>query len=287
MILSVQQVTKKYRRFTALEDITVSFEPGIYGLLAPNGAGKTTLIKMLTTLLFPTAGKITLDGQEIVSLGAEYRGMLGYLPQDFGYYRSNTPRQFLKYIAALQGVERRTAAERAEKLLDLVGLSRAADMRMSRFSGGMLQRVGIAQALINDPGILILDEPTAGLDPGERVRFRNLIHGLAKDRIIILSTHIVSDLDTIAGRILMLKDHHLLYNETPSELKARFAGKIFEVPAGAWDGREGRVLAEKETGEGTVLRIMTENAPDGAVPQTPTLEDVYLCIYENGMSAQS
>ena len=280
MNLSVRQVTKKYRRFTALEDISISFEPGIYGLLAPNGAGKTTLIKMLATLLFPTNGQITLDGKDIVSLGAEYRGMLGYLPQDFGYYRSNTPRQFLKSIAALQGVERRTAAERAEKLLELVGLSQAADKRMSKFSGGMLQRVGIAQALINDPKILILDEPTAGLDPGERVRFRNLIHGLASDRIIILSTHIVSDLDTIAGRIVMLKDHHLLYNEAPSDLKARFAGKIFEVPAGAWDDREGRVLTEKETDDGPMLRIFSESGLEGAAPQSPTLEDVYLCVYE-------
>lgn len=181
-MLSVEHVTKRYGNFTALEDISLAFTPGVYGLLAPNGAGKTTLIKMLTTLLFPSEGQILWDGEDILSLGEAYRGLLGYLPQQFGYYPSYTPRQFLLYAAALQRISRPQAKRRIEELLALVGLADAADKKMKQFSGGMLQRVGIAQAMLNDPRLLILDEPTAGLAPRERVRFRNLIHSLAADR---------------------------------------------------------------------------------------------------------
>ena len=165
-MLSVEHVTKNYGSFTALEDISLTFTPGVYGLLAPNGAGKTTLIKMLTTLLFPTKGQILWEGEDIQALGAEYRGLLGYLPQQFGYYPNHTPRQFLRYAAALQCIPRREADGRIDGLLELVGLSDAADKKLKKFSGGMLQRVGIAVAMLNDPRLLILDEPTAGLDPG-------------------------------------------------------------------------------------------------------------------------
>ena len=199
-MLSVEHVTKTYGKFTALEDISLTFIPGVYGLLAPNGAGKTTLIKMLTTLLFPTKGQILWEGEDIRALGAEYRGLLGYLPQQFGYYPSYTPRQFLRYAAALQCIPKREADGRIDHLLETVGLGDAADKKMKKFSGGMLQRVGIAVAMLNDPKLLILDEPTAGLDPRERVRFRNLIHTLAEDRIVILSTHIVSDLRPSPGK---------------------------------------------------------------------------------------
>ena len=175
-MLTVDHVTKKYGRFTALEEVSITFSDGVYGLLAPNGAGKTTLIKMLTTLLFPTAGQILWNGAEITALGARYRDILGYLPQQFGYYKNDTPRQFLRYLAALKAVPRTQTERRIDELLSLVSLSDAADMKMKKFSGGMLQRVGIAQAMLNDPKLLILDEPTAGLDPKERVRFRNMVH---------------------------------------------------------------------------------------------------------------
>ena len=193
-MLSVEHVTKKYGDFTALEDVSLTFTPGVYGLLAPNGAGKTTLIKMLTTLLFPTSGQILWTGEDIHALDENYRGLLGYLPQEFGYYPGYSPRQFLRYAAALQCIPRQETEERIERLLKLVGLEDVANKKLKKFSGGMLQRVGIAQAMLTEPELLILDEPTAGLDPRERVRFRNLIHSLASDRIVILSTHIVYDI---------------------------------------------------------------------------------------------
>ena len=215
-MLTVEHITKKYGNFTALEDISLQFTPGVYGLLAPNGAGKTTLIKMLTTLLFPTSGQILWEGEDIHALDEEYRGLLGYLPQEFGYYPGYTPRQFLRYVAALQCIPQKEADLKISQLLELVGLSDAEHKKMRQLSGGMRQRVGIAQAMLNDPKLLILDEPTAGLDPRERVRFRNLIHSLAEDRIVILSTHIVSDIETIAGQIVMLRDHRLFCCDSPA-----------------------------------------------------------------------
>ena len=171
-MLSVEHVTKKYGGFTALEDVSLTFTPGVYGLLAPNGAGKTTLIKMLTALLFPTSGQILWNGEDIHTLDENYRGLLGYLPQEFGYYPSYSPRQFLRYAAALQCIPRREAEERISRLLKLVGLEDAANKKLRQFSGGMLQRVGIAQAMLNEPELLILDAPTAVLYPRERVRVR-------------------------------------------------------------------------------------------------------------------
>jgi len=218
-MLIVDNVTKKFGSFTALEDVSLEFSNGVYGLLAPNGAGKTTLIKMLTTLIFPTRGQILYDGVEITKLDEKYRDILGYLPQDFGYYRSYSPMQFLIYIAALKGIDGKAAREKAEKLLALVALSDVKNKKMRKFSGGMIQRVGIAQAMLNDPKILILDEPTAGLDPKERVRFRNLIASLAQNRTVILSTHIVSDIESIAHQVIMFKDHRLLCCNSPEALK--------------------------------------------------------------------
>ncbi|MCL2202107.1 MAG: ABC transporter ATP-binding protein [Oscillospiraceae bacterium] len=218
-MLIVDNVTKKFGNFTALQDVTLEFSNGVYGLLAPNGAGKTTLIKMLTTLIFPTKGQILYDGVEITKLDEAYRGILGYLPQDFGFYRNYSPMQFLVYIAALKGIDGKTAKSKALKLLEVVALLDVKDKKMRKFSGGMIQRVGIAQAMLNDPKILILDEPTAGLDPKERVRFRNLIASLAKDRTVILSTHIVSDIETIADQVIMFKDHKLLCCDSPKALK--------------------------------------------------------------------
>lgn len=278
-MLSVENVTKNYGKFTALEDISLTFTPGVYGLLAPNGAGKTTLIKMLTTLLFPTKGQILWDGEDILTLGAEYRGMLGYLPQQFGYYPGYTPRQFLRYAAALQCVPKKEADSRIDYLLELVGLSDVMDKKLKKFSGGMLQRVGIAVAMLNDPKLLILDEPTAGLDPRERVRFRNLIHALSEDRIVILSTHIVSDIETIAGQIVMLKDHRLYCCDNPISIREKFQGKIFEVPAGTSMGAGEYLLSEGQGEVGTVLRVFSDTCPIGGTPVEPGLEDAFLAIY--------
>lgn len=283
-MLSVEHVTKRYGAFTALEDISLTFSPGVYGLLGPNGAGKTTLMKLLATLLFPTKGQILWDGEDILALGAEYRGLLGYLPQQFGYYPNYTPRQFLRYVAALQCIPKREAEGRISRLLELVGLGADGDRKLKKFSGGMIQRVGIAAAMLNDPRLLILDEPTAGLDPRERVRFRNLIHSLAEDRIVLLSTHIVSDVETIAGQIVMFRDHRLYCCDTPANICARFHGKVFQVPAGAALGPDQFLLSEGQSEAGPVLRILTETPPAGAVLAVPGLEDAFLAIYREGQS---
>lgn len=286
-MLSVEHVTKKYGAFTALEDINLVFENGLYGLLAPNGAGKTTLIKMLTTLLFPTEGTIQWDGRNILEMDEDYRGLIGYLPQEFGYYKNYSPRQFLRYMATLQRMERKVAEGRIDQLLELVALSDVKDKKMRQFSGGMVQRVGIAQAMLNDPKLLILDEPTAGLDPKERVRFRNLIHGLAENRIVILSTHIVSDIETIAGQIVMIRNHKLFCCDSPAHICGMLKGKLFEIPAGpmraAGDSAAAGqfVVSERQGEQGPVLRIFSEIPPEQGQPVTPGLEDAFLYIYRD------
>lgn len=280
-MLSLEHVTKKFGTFTALEDINLTLENGVYGLLAPNGAGKTTLIKMLATLLFPSEGKIMWEGQDILSMGADYRSILGYLPQEFGYYKNYSPRQFLKYMAALQGVERKQVAAKVDHLLELVSLTDVRDKKMKQFSGGMIQRVDIAQALLNEPRLLILDEPTAGLDPKERVRFRNLIHNLSKDRIVILSTHIVSDVETIAGQIILIRDHKMYCCDTPHNICASLEGKIYEVPSDFMLSEKELLLSERQSESGTMLRIVTEHPGEDAHSVEPNLEDIFLYIFRD------
>ena len=281
-MLSVEHVTKNYGRFTALGDISLTFTPGVYGLLAPNGAGKTTLIKMLTTLLFPTKGQILWEGEDIQVLGAEYRGLLGYLLQQFGYYPNYTSRQFLRYAAALQCIPRREVDGRIEALLETVGLGDVADEKMKKFSGGMPQRVGIAVAMLNDPKQLILDEPTAGLAPRERVRFRNLIHALSGERIVILSTHIVSDIETIAGQIVMFRDHRLYCCDSPARICAQFQGRVFQLPAGTALAPGQFLLSEGQGEDGLVLRVLCDTPPIGGAMVTSGLEDAFLAIYREG-----
>jgi len=281
-MLSLNNVTKKYGKFTALDDISLDFSGGVYGLLAPNGAGKTTLIKMLTTLIFPTKGEILWNGDEIIKLDAAYRDLIGYLPQDFGYYKNHSPMQFLKYLAALKGIGERTADRKARELLELVSLTDVCNKKMRKFSGGMIQRVGIAQAMLNDPKILILDEPTAGLDPKERVRFRNLISSLSKDRIVILSTHIVSDIETIAGRVIMFKDHKLLTNDAPASVCETLGGKVYETDDGAAIPQRSLILTERQDGGKTVTRFASENdCGNIARSVNPNLEDVFLYVFRD------
>ncbi len=280
-MLSIEHVTKKYGNFTALEDINLTFENGVYGLLAPNGAGKTTLIKLLATLLFPTEGNIYWEGQDILAMGSRYRGLLGYLPQEFGYYKNYSPEKFLYYMAALQGIGKKEAADKIDSLLELVALKDVQKKKLKQFSGGMIQRVGIAQAMLNDPKLLILDEPTAGLDHKERVRFRNLIHSLAKDRIVILSTHIVSDIETIAGQIIMFRDHKMYCCDTPAHICEKLRGKVYEMPAQNAEVDGIQMLSERQGEEGTVLRFFSEKEVEGAVLAVPTLEDTFLYIYRD------
>lgn len=282
-MLTVKDVTKRYGKFTVLEHISLEFQPGVYGLLAPNGAGKTTLMKMLTTLAFPTEGEILWNGTDIRSLGAAYRQQLGYLPQQLGFYPHYTPNQYLSYLSALKGLDGKTAGERISKLLDLVGLSEVADKKMKKLSGGMVQRVGIAQALLNDPKILILDEPTAGLDPKERGRFRNILSGLSRDRIVILSTHIVSDVENVANQLILLKDRQVYREDTPKNLCRSMEGRVFEttVPEEEVEafGTSHLILSQRQEGERVSLRFTDGDIPTGAVPAVPTLEDAFLAIY--------
>ncbi|MCM1261336.1 MAG: ABC transporter ATP-binding protein [Butyrivibrio sp.] len=280
-MLSVNHVTKKYNQFTALSNITLEFHNGVYGLLAPNGAGKTTLMKMLATLYFPTKGEITWNGTNIIDLDEKYRDVIGYLPQKFGYYKNYTPKQFLKYMARLKGLDGALADKRTQMLMEKVGLSDVINQKMKKFSGGMIQRVGIAQALLNNPEIIILDEPTAGLDPKERIRFRNMLRDLAGERIIILSTHIVSDIETIADKIIMLKDHKVFCCETPEKICERLKGKIYELPIGSVIPVKHDVLYERQSPQGTKIRIYCDGHCDGAVEVAPNLEDVFLTVYKD------
>lgn len=232
MELIIDRVSKQYKNHIAVDRLSARLHQGVYGLLGANGAGKTTLMRMLTGILTPTSGTITLDGMDVST--EDYRAVLGYLPQDFGYYPEFTAMDFLLYLAALKGIPKTQAKRRAAELLELVSLQDAARKKIKTFSGGMKQRLGIAQALLNDPKLLILDEPTAGLDPRERVRFRNLIEQLGKDAIVLLSTHIVSDVAHIADEILLMKDGQLIFQgpwtEENGDLETFYLAQFEEVP---------------------------------------------------------
>lgn len=284
MELSIDRLTKQYGRKIAVDCVSASFQPGLYGLLGANGAGKTTLMRMLCAVLESTSGEVLLDKREVTAMGADYRNILGYLPQDFGYYPSYTAMDFLLYIAALKGIPRNIAKKRVAELLEVVGLETVAGKRLKTFSGGMKQRVGIAQALLNQPKILILDEPTAGLDPKERVRFRNLLADYAGDKIVILSTHIVSDIEAIADKVLLMKKGRFILQGTIPELIQKADGKVWELTVFPEEVRkwqnESVVANLRHEGDQVVLRILSDTIPDGrAVPCEASLEDMYLYYF--------
>ena len=284
-MLEMKSLSKRYGDFTVLDGIDLKLENGIYGLLAPNGAGKTTLMKILATLSFPDEGEILWNGEDIFKLDFRYRSMLGFLPQDFGYYRDYSPQKYLEYLAILKGMQKNRIKEQVEKWLTIVGLEDVTKKKMRKLSGGMIQRVGIAQALLNDPKFLILDEPTAGLDPKERVRFRNVLSELSKDKIILLSTHIVSDVESVANKIILLKDGKIFCNDTIAEVTKILSGKIYEAIVD--EDKYSRlkesyqILTVRQAGEGTYARFV---CPDGnpfvGAESAANLEDVFLYLYQ-------
>ncbi|MCR1849675.1 ABC transporter ATP-binding protein [Paraclostridium sordellii] len=227
--LEIVNLTKSYKHKNANENINLTLESGVYGLLGPNGAGKTTLMKQIATLKCPTSGKILYNGKDINSLDDKYREVVGYLPQDFDAYKNFSAKDFLLYIGALKGLRKDEAKIKTDKLLNLVGLYEVRNKAISKFSGGMKRRVGIAQALLNDPKVLILDEPTAGLDPQERARFRNLLSQIGKETIVILSTHIISDIESVAKETIMIKDGKVLLQGTHKEILDDMRGKVYSI----------------------------------------------------------
>lgn len=281
MELTLTALTKRFQDLTAVREVSCTLTNGVYGLLGVNGAGKTTLMRLLCTLLTPTSGQVSLDGQDIFQMGAEYRRRLGYLPQDFGYYPDFSVFDYLLYIGSIKGLRPATARKRGEALLEQVGLTAARNKKMKRLSGGMKRRVGIAQAMLNDPEILILDEPTAGLDPSERIRFRNLLAELSQSRLVLLSTHIVSDVEHIAHQILLMKAGAIVQTGAPAELTAALPTGVWrvEVPQEQVEGylRRFQVANLRTTGTGAELRILAPTPPaPQAVREPATLEDLFL-----------
>lgn len=284
MELKINALTKEFQDVVAVNRISYKMKYGVYGLLGVNGAGKTTLMRMLCTLIKPSSGKITCNGKDIFEMGEEYRKLLGYLPQDFGYYPDFTVQDYLLYIASIKGLRPAAAKKRAEVLLKQVGLSKAENKKMKKLSGGMKRRAGIAQAMLNDPKILILDEPTAGLDPNERVRFRNLISELSEERLVLLSTHIVSDVEYIANEILLMDNGSITLADTPENVIASMPDQVWSctVPKKEIEHylKKYKVSNVKTVSQGALLRILSEECPvSGAVSETATLEDVFLYYF--------
>lgn len=284
MELKIEDLTKDFRKTRAVDQISYSFHRGVYGLLGINGAGKTTLMRMLTTLMHPTAGSIYWDGMDIFQMDEEYRRLLGYLPQDFGVYPDFSVQDYLMYIATLKGLKSAVARKRVADMLHLTGMTQFKNKKMRALSGGMKRRLGIAQAVLNDPQILILDEPTAGLDPSERIRFRNLISELATDRIVLLSTHIVSDVESVAGQILLMKNGKILVSGSCEEIIASCPNRswVCDIPKDqvlAYHQKY-QVVNVKTLADHTQLRILSPTAPmQEAIMEGTSLEDVFLSYF--------
>lgn len=280
-MLKIENLTKQYKNKIALDNLTVEFPKGVTGLLGPNGAGKSTLMRILSTVDTPSKGSVTFNGNDITKHPNDLRRVLGYLPQDFGVYPNMSAPEFLEYMAAMKGLSMKSAKVRINELLDILNLTSAGKRHLGGFSGGMKQRVGIAQALLNDPKILIVDEPTVGLDPDERIRFRNLLASLAADRTIILSTHIVSDIESIAPNLVVMKEGRLIAAASPEKLMTQAHGKVWNAIV---DVNELEALQQKYIVSNSMQRsdrihvriVSTEQPRLGANLVEPSLEDAYL-----------
>lgn len=285
MRIEINDLTKKYKEKYAVNNFSVTLGSGVYALLGPNGSGKTTLMRMLCDVLRPTAGSILVDGTDISVLGEQYRDRLGYLPQHFGFYPGFTGMEFMLYLSALKGLPKLKAQERCEELLKLVGLYDVRKKKIKTYSGGMKQRIGIAQALINDPDLLVLDEPTVGLDPKERTKFRNIISDLGESKTVLLSTHIVSDIEYIAGDILVMKNGELALNDNAEDICHRIDGMVWDcvVAPKEADAMSGKYIVSNIRHEDGMarLRVVSDTMPcDSAVLAEPCLEDLFLYYFK-------
>ncbi len=284
MELQFENIIKNYKGKKILKGISLTMGTGVYGLLGPNGAGKTTMIRILADVLRPTKGSVLYDGKDIHAVGDEYRAKIGYLPQDVSFYSDFTGRDYLEYSATLKGMEKARTKKRIEELAHSVGLSDDLNRKCAVYSGGMQRRLGIAQALLDDPEILILDEPTSGLDPYERIKFRNIISAYAKDRLVLLSTHIVSDVEQIAAHIMMMEYGVIQHIHTGEEYIHMMEGRVWLVEMSAeqlvsYQNRA--VISNVRAKDGRMeVRIIEETMPSGdAVQAIPTLEDAYLYLF--------
>ena len=285
MELQIEHLSKKFKDMTAVSDVSLRLTPGVWGLLGANGAGKTTLMRMLAGIMQPSSGDIRYDGIPIAALGQQYRDIFGYLPQEFGFYPEFTVQDYLEYVAALKGLSAADGRRKISALLERLTLGDVRRKKIVRLSGGMKRRVGIAQALLNDPEVLILDEPTSGLDPGERVRFRNLLSEFAHDRIVLISTHIVSDVEYIATRNAILRGGKLLSCGTTEELVTQVAGKVWtaSVPQARLPEYESRLpvvnLRNEEDGSVSLRYLADTPVIESSRPAVPRLEDLYLWLF--------
>lgn len=283
MVLVLDKVRRKFNDIVAVDDVSIAMQSGLYGLLGSNGAGKTTLMRMICTILQPTEGNIYYDGVDVFKMDARYRDLLGYLPQEFGFYPDLRVRDYLEYISALKGLRKSIAGKRINELLELTGMKDASSKKMRDLSGGMKRRIGIAQSLLNDPKVLILDEPTSGLDPMERIRFRNLIGQLANDRIVLLSTHIVSDIEAIAKEVFVMRNGKIIDRGTIGELCNAIPCKVWTYRAKTAEAEmiaansKNPIAVIKNDGEHTEIKVLSKEKPsENARCVGASLEDVFL-----------
>lgn len=286
MRLTLERLSKQFKNRIAVENVNAELTEGIYGFLGANGAGKTTLMQMICGIVAPTSGEVKLNGKNITEMGEQFRDLLGYLPQEFGYTPGFTAEDFMLYIASIKGLDPRYARRRTRELMKLVSLEGDMKRKIRTFSGGMKRRLGIAQALLNDPKILIMDEPTAGLDPKERAYFRNVISEMAQDKIIIISTHIVSDIEYISDQVIIMKKGRFILQGTTEELTAAAEGMVWScrVPVREWAAFENShtVANSRNLGEMVEARVISQERPCADAEQAePTLEDLYLKCFSD------